>query len=117
MSEQLTQTNALLNKYVSLLARSEKTAKLIFDERWNGADDVCSFSSHRNNSSSIFEFERMKLHTKLNGVKQRNANRERQRRKLAQRKKRGKGGSVKKLSGWLKRSENVWRQRNARSLQ
>jgi len=39
VSEQLAQTNALLDKYVSLLVRSEQTTKLIFDERWWGAED------------------------------------------------------------------------------
>lgn len=33
-------TNALLDKYVSILSKSEKVVKLILDERWEGAEAV-----------------------------------------------------------------------------
>ncbi|THH08380.1 hypothetical protein EW145_g2742 [Phellinidium pouzarii] len=36
---QLTQTNALLDKYIDILAKSESATRLIFDERWHGAED------------------------------------------------------------------------------
>ncbi|KAL5484928.1 hypothetical protein ACEPAI_7570 [Sanghuangporus weigelae] len=39
VAEQLKQTNALLDKYVDILAKSEAATKLIFDERWHGAED------------------------------------------------------------------------------
>ncbi|KAJ7132755.1 hypothetical protein C8R43DRAFT_1089701 [Mycena crocata] len=35
---QLEQTEALLNKYVSILSGSEDFARLIFDDQWHGAD-------------------------------------------------------------------------------
>ena len=38
--EQLAQTNALLDRYVEILARTDATAKLIFEERWRGAEEV-----------------------------------------------------------------------------
>lgn len=37
---QLQHTNALLDKYVRILSTSEKVAKLVLDERWEGADAV-----------------------------------------------------------------------------
>jgi len=37
---QLEQTEALLNKYVDILAKSETFAQLIFDEQWQGAEAV-----------------------------------------------------------------------------
>ncbi|EJD03332.1 uncharacterized protein FOMMEDRAFT_20453 [Fomitiporia mediterranea MF3/22] len=39
VAEQLKETNALLDKYVDILAKSESATKLIFDERWHGAED------------------------------------------------------------------------------
>ncbi|PAV19023.1 hypothetical protein PNOK_0586700 [Pyrrhoderma noxium] len=39
VAEQLKQTNALLNKYIDILAKSESATRMIFDERWHGADD------------------------------------------------------------------------------
>lgn len=44
VGEQLIQTNALLDKYINILSKSEATARLIFDERWEGASAVCSLS-------------------------------------------------------------------------
>ncbi|KAN0091156.1 hypothetical protein V8E55_004722 [Tylopilus felleus] len=38
VAEQLSQTDALLDKYANLLAKSETVTRLIFDERWKGAD-------------------------------------------------------------------------------
>ncbi|TFY82868.1 hypothetical protein EWM64_g1151 [Hericium alpestre] len=38
VTAQLEQTNALLDKYVSVLAKSELVTRLIFDERWQGAE-------------------------------------------------------------------------------
>lgn len=35
---QLEQTNALLDKYVDILAASEKVTRLMFDERWGGGE-------------------------------------------------------------------------------
>jgi len=43
VATQLAQTDALLNKYVNMLGKSEAVAKLIFDEQWEGAEAVsCS---------------------------------------------------------------------------
>ncbi|KAF9071735.1 hypothetical protein BDP27DRAFT_500222 [Rhodocollybia butyracea] len=38
ISQQLVQTEGLLNKYMSILAKSEEVSQLIFDEEWGGAD-------------------------------------------------------------------------------
>ncbi|RPD74225.1 hypothetical protein L226DRAFT_546139 [Lentinus tigrinus ALCF2SS1-7] len=38
VATRLEHTNALLDKYVRILSRSEKITKLILDERWQGAD-------------------------------------------------------------------------------
>ncbi|KAJ3979694.1 hypothetical protein F5890DRAFT_1575924 [Lentinula detonsa] len=38
ISQQLSQTEGLLNKYMSILARSEEFSRLIFDEDWEGAE-------------------------------------------------------------------------------
>ncbi|KAI0256031.1 hypothetical protein BJV78DRAFT_1273017 [Lactifluus subvellereus] len=38
IAEQLEQTDALLNKYINLLSKSEQVTRLIFDERWMGAE-------------------------------------------------------------------------------
>ncbi|KXN92442.1 hypothetical protein AN958_08001 [Leucoagaricus sp. SymC.cos] len=38
IAKQLAQTDALLNKYVEILYRSEDVARLIFDEEWQGAE-------------------------------------------------------------------------------
>lgn len=40
---QLQHTNALLDKYVRILDKSEKITKLILDERWQGAEAVSAF--------------------------------------------------------------------------
>lgn len=40
VAEQLSQTDALLDKYANMLAKSETVTRLIFDERWGGADAV-----------------------------------------------------------------------------
>ncbi|KAF9012352.1 hypothetical protein BDQ17DRAFT_1343737 [Cyathus striatus] len=37
IASQLDQTDALLNKYINILSRSEEFTKLIFDEEWEGA--------------------------------------------------------------------------------
>ncbi|KIK93576.1 hypothetical protein PAXRUDRAFT_828820 [Paxillus rubicundulus Ve08.2h10] len=38
VAEQLSQTDVLLDKYADILAKSESVTRLIFDERWEGAD-------------------------------------------------------------------------------
>lgn len=38
VAAQCEQTDALLNKYINILGKSEAVARLIFDERWEGAD-------------------------------------------------------------------------------
>lgn len=38
VAEQLEQTDALLNKYIATLSKSEDFARLIFDEQWQGAE-------------------------------------------------------------------------------
>ncbi|KAG8213950.1 hypothetical protein J3R82DRAFT_10696 [Butyriboletus roseoflavus] len=38
VAKQLSQTDALLDKYANMLAKSETVTRLIFDERWGGAD-------------------------------------------------------------------------------
>ena len=45
VSVRLEHTNALLNKYVRILSRSEKITKLMLDEEWQGADAVCALES------------------------------------------------------------------------
>lgn len=40
MAVQLEQTDALLNKYIDTLSRSEEFTRLILDEQWMGADAV-----------------------------------------------------------------------------
>ncbi|KAJ6501435.1 hypothetical protein C8R47DRAFT_1107364, partial [Mycena vitilis] len=42
VAAQLEQTEALLNKYVSILSRSEEFARLVFDDEWQGteADEI-----------------------------------------------------------------------------
>lgn len=40
IAAQLQQTNALLDKYVEILSKSEDFSRLIFDRSWYGADDV-----------------------------------------------------------------------------
>ncbi|KAI0374106.1 hypothetical protein BV20DRAFT_977314 [Pilatotrama ljubarskyi] len=67
---QLQHTNALLDKYVRILDKSEKITKLILDERWQGAEAVypypcCRCSTHsdlpiRTRSSSIAKSRKRK---------------------------------------------------------
>jgi len=38
IAKQLEQTDALLNKYINILSKSEQVTRLIFDERWIGAE-------------------------------------------------------------------------------
>ncbi|KAI0305645.1 hypothetical protein B0F90DRAFT_1808848 [Multifurca ochricompacta] len=38
IARQLEQTDALLNKYINILSKSEQVTRLIFDERWMGAE-------------------------------------------------------------------------------
>ncbi|KDQ57463.1 hypothetical protein JAAARDRAFT_58075 [Jaapia argillacea MUCL 33604] len=38
VSAQVRETNVLLDRYVGLLSRSDEISRLIFDEKWNGAD-------------------------------------------------------------------------------
>ncbi|KAI0083967.1 DASH complex subunit Duo1-domain-containing protein [Irpex rosettiformis] len=38
VAEQLANTNALLDKYVTILAKSEKVTRLLLDEKWEGAE-------------------------------------------------------------------------------
>ncbi|KAH9978703.1 hypothetical protein BGW80DRAFT_690546 [Lactifluus volemus] len=38
IAQQLEQTDALLNKYINILSKSEQATRLIFDERWMGAE-------------------------------------------------------------------------------
>lgn len=40
VAEQLADTDALLNKYINILGKSEAVTRLIFDERWEGAEQV-----------------------------------------------------------------------------
>jgi len=44
IAKQLEQTDALLNKYINILSKSEQVTRLIFDERWIGAEAVCTRS-------------------------------------------------------------------------
>ena len=44
LAEQLEQTDALLNKYINILSKSEQVKRLIFDERWMGAEAVWGLS-------------------------------------------------------------------------
>ncbi|KAF8161116.1 hypothetical protein B0H34DRAFT_367043 [Crassisporium funariophilum] len=38
VAAQLEQTDALLNKYINILSKSDEYSRLIFDERWQGAE-------------------------------------------------------------------------------
>ncbi|KAG6827141.1 hypothetical protein H0H92_013059 [Tricholoma furcatifolium] len=38
VAKQLEQTDALLNKYIAILSKSEDFARLIFDQKWEGAE-------------------------------------------------------------------------------
>ena len=40
VARQLENTNDLLDKYINILSKSEAAARLIFDERWEGAERV-----------------------------------------------------------------------------
>ena len=40
VAEQLADTDALLSKYINILDKSEAVTRLIFDERWEGAEQV-----------------------------------------------------------------------------
>lgn len=59
VAKQLSQTDALLDKYANMLAKSETVTRLIFDERWGGADAVSildetrSYTDIRGKSSII----------------------------------------------------------------
>lgn len=54
---QLEQTDALLNKYSNILDKSEAVTRLIFDERWEGAEVVrilaISFLTFPNNLNML----------------------------------------------------------------
>ncbi|KAH9935538.1 uncharacterized protein B0H18DRAFT_416088 [Fomitopsis serialis] len=43
VAEQLKHTEALLDKYVNILSKTEDAARLLTDERWQGAEAVCTF--------------------------------------------------------------------------
>jgi hypothetical protein len=45
VAAQIAETDALLNKYINILSKSEDVARLIFDERWHGAEAV-GFTPH-----------------------------------------------------------------------
>lgn len=55
MAAQIVETDALLNKYINILSKSEEFSRLIFDEKWYGAEAVRIFmqSNFLTNSSSI----------------------------------------------------------------
>ncbi len=40
IAEQLEQTDALLNQYINILSKTEQVSRLVFDERWMGAEAV-----------------------------------------------------------------------------
>lgn len=46
VAEQLENTNDLLDKYVNILSKSETATRLIFDERWDGAEQVSTSRSN-----------------------------------------------------------------------
>jgi hypothetical protein len=54
IARRLEQTDALLNKYVEILSKSEDITRLIFDEEWHGADEVRMLIS---SSHSILRLE------------------------------------------------------------
>lgn len=41
MAAQIAETDQLLNKYINVLSKSEEFSRLIFDEKWHGAEAVC----------------------------------------------------------------------------
>ena len=43
MAAQIVETDALLNKYINILSKSEEFSRLIFDEKWYGAEAVRIF--------------------------------------------------------------------------
>jgi len=59
VAEQLSQTDALLDKYANMLAKSETVTRLIFDERWGGADaDEAAFVKEREQALERARIER-----------------------------------------------------------
>jgi len=56
IAEQLEQTDALLNKYVNILSKTDQVARLIFDERWMGAEAVRVYLLVSTPPSSVANF-------------------------------------------------------------
>jgi hypothetical protein len=61
IAEQLEQTDALLNKYVNILSKTDQVARLIFDERWMGAEAVRPYLLVSTPPSSVAIFLRTSL--------------------------------------------------------
>lgn len=55
VARQLENTNDLLDKYINILSKSETAARLIFDERWEGAERVRT-------SRTSFKLEQYLIH-------------------------------------------------------
>jgi hypothetical protein len=53
----LEQTDALLNKYISILSKSEDFSRLIFDERWQGAEAVSSYVRSMTDTHAVMQDE------------------------------------------------------------
>ncbi|KAJ8591169.1 hypothetical protein M405DRAFT_873324 [Rhizopogon salebrosus TDB-379] len=62
VATQLAQTDALLDRYVNMLGKSEAVAKLIFDERWEGAEaDEESLQKERQEALEQARIEKERL--------------------------------------------------------
>lgn len=81
---QIEQTTQLLNKYETILAKSENVTRLILDERWQGAEAVCPFHCTISYTPYVLlttdmlyrmkkrSNEKLKRHSNASGVKKKN---------------------------------------------
>ena len=54
VAEQLKHTDALLDKYVNILSKTENVARLITDEQWLGAEAVCDMAPCEDCGSCLY---------------------------------------------------------------
>ncbi|KAH9858794.1 hypothetical protein C2E23DRAFT_909666 [Lenzites betulinus] len=98
---QLQHTNALLDKYVRILDKSEKITKLILDERWEGADadeaQLCREEQEAEERAQREEEERLKAEERAREREEREL-REREERELRERLAQEKAESAKSIS-------------------
>ncbi|KAI0819961.1 hypothetical protein BC628DRAFT_1544834 [Trametes gibbosa] len=98
---QLQHTNALLDRYVRILDRSEKITKLILDERWEGADaDEAQLDREEQEAEerALREEEERQLAEQRERERLEREQREREERELRERLEREKAESAKSVS-------------------